>query len=219
MHLSIYQAGESLFVGEMTIEMSKYTKQYETYTKGKFIAIFQSIFYLISSYKIYIIDVTEEFNDVFTDCYKELKKVTKNIRIEDNIDQGDTTGIEEFGAVILRGNRIVLTRSLDNEWQGMQLPSVPANTGEDPFNTAIRAIDELCDIEEGEMEFINVPPVIIYNGFSNDVRQSRGVKKRGNITIFPMYATAPPPGNSPLFNLFNRFIIKLMYLSIFSLYY
>ena len=59
---------------------------------------------------------------------------------------GQQTSLEgcdmEVGAVVLRGNRMVLARSpVKKEWKGMQIPSLPLADGEDPYDCAMRAIE------------------------------------------------------------------------------
>ena len=46
----------------------------------------------------------------------------------------------EVGAVVLRGNRMVLVRSLKKEFEGLRVPSLPIAEGETPEQCAIRAI-------------------------------------------------------------------------------
>ena len=59
---------------------------------------------------------------------------------------GQQTSLEdcemEVGAVVLRGNRMVLARSpVKKEWKGLQIPSLPLADGEDPYDCAMRAIE------------------------------------------------------------------------------
>ena len=56
----------------------------------------------------------------------------------------DKTSLEdcrmEVGAIVLRGNRMVLARSLNKEYQGLRIPSLPLDKDETPEACAIRAI-------------------------------------------------------------------------------
>ncbi len=80
----------------------------------------------------------------------------------------DFTKVERHvGALVLRGNRCILVRSISNEWRGMRIPSVPfpeeEYDNESPHEAAIRAVEEYADVEPSEVKVIpHVPPVMIY---------------------------------------------------------
>ena len=90
------------------------------------------------------------------------------------------------GALLLRGNRCVLVRSLASPpaWSGMRLPRLSMRPHEPPIECAIRAAAEACDIEEHidtELERMPaVPPAALQ-------------LEAGRALIFPLYATRPPP--------------------------
>ena len=95
-------------------------------------------------------------------------------------------GADEVGALVLRGNRCVLVRSLSRPqaWRGMRIPSVPPHQGEAGYLTAMRAASELCDID-APGEFLPlpvIPPVALYK------------PGRGRVLLFPLYAAHGPVG-------------------------
>ena len=57
--------------------------------------------------------------------------------------------MDTIGALVLRGNRCVLVRSLSKPpaWEGMQLPKVVPRAGETAMAAAMRAADECCNID------------------------------------------------------------------------
>ena len=46
----------------------------------------------------------------------------------------------EVGGIVLRGNRVVLVRSLKQEYEGLRIPSLPPSEGESAEACAIRAV-------------------------------------------------------------------------------
>ena len=94
---------------------------------------------------------------------------------------------EEVGALVLRGNRCVLVRSLSKPaaWAGMRIPSVTPQAGEAQAATAIRAASELCDIDINTelLPLPAVPPALLY--------RPGGVR----VWVYACYAArGPPPG-------------------------
>ena len=70
------------------------------------------------------------------------------------------------GALILRGNRCVLVRSLTRppQWSGMRVPSAEVLPGETAVEAAVRAASDLCDIDAAG-EIVHLPqlaPVAIF---------------------------------------------------------
>lgn len=101
---------------------------------------------------------------------------------------GDATGQERLvGGLILRGHRCILARSLEKEWEGLRIPWVAANRGETPAATAMRAVSELCEIDEEEIFLLQgVPPVAL------------AVPGLPTILVHVLYARhAPPEGSTP----------------------
>jgi len=97
--------GKQLFLSHVKVEMNRYTKQYER---------------------------------ICDDITPELAKITLEKPAEELIDATSldwSTCDHHVGALILRGNRCVLARSLKKEWGGMRIPSVLPKPGESPqFN-------------------------------------------------------------------------------------
>ena len=54
----------------------------------------------------------------------------------------------EVGAIVLRGNRMVLARSLNKEYQGLRIPSLTLGKEETPEACAIRAITRYIQSED-----------------------------------------------------------------------
>ncbi len=94
-------------------------------------------------------------------------------------------GTAEVGALVLRGSRCVLARSLSDPpaWRGMRIPSVLPRDGESAHDAAVRAASEFCDID-GETEVVHlpaVPPAVIYRPGG------------GRVWVYALYAARPPP--------------------------
>ena len=146
--------GRMLYLSTLTVEMNKYSKQYESTTE----------------------DITDD-----------LLKVE---HVSNNNGSIDLASIDwakcerHVGALVLRGNRCILVRSLSGEWDGMRLPSVVPKEDESPLSAAIRSLVELTEVESSEVTALEmISPVTVYapNG-RNIVMQ-----------LYPLYATAPPP--------------------------
>lgn len=145
--------GRMLYLSTLTVEMNKYSKQYECTTE-----------------------------DITGDLLK-VEHLSNNGTID--LASMDWAKCERHvGALVLRGNRCVLVRSLSGEWDGMRLPSVVPKEGESPLSAAIRSLVELTEVESSEVRALEmISPVTVYapNG-RNVVMQ-----------LYPLYATAPPP--------------------------
>jgi len=150
------EMGKTLFLSEVKVEMSKITKQYERNCE----------------------DITSD-----------LDIIIRHSKPEDEGEM-DTSTIDwskcesQIGALILRGNRCVLVRSLTNQWEGMRLPSLIPKSNETPQETAIRAVVEYTQVDANEVKILpHVLPVAVYapNGRSIIVH------------LYPLYATEPPP--------------------------
>jgi ADP-ribose pyrophosphatase YjhB (NUDIX family) len=88
------------------------------------------------------------------------------------------------GALVLRGNRCVLTRSLYQEWEGMCIPSVVPEPDETPHDAAVRAVFEFADVEDSEVRVLTqVLPVAIYAPDGRPIL----------VELYALYATNPPP--------------------------
>ncbi len=89
-----------------------------------------------------------------------------------------------IGALVLRGNRCILARSLSQEWEGMRIPSVIPKPSETPSDAAIRAFMEYTEAEADEVQVLqNVLPVAIYAPDDRSIM----------VELYPLYVTSPPP--------------------------
>ena len=124
------------------------------------------------------LDVTAELNEPEPESADEAE-------VETNVDIDACT--QEFGGLVLRGNRCVLCKSLEGAWEGMRVPSLPPDDEDDeaPLACALRAVDELCEIdaEEDAMPLPHIQPVSIYMPGGEPVV----------VTLFALYAANPPP--------------------------
>ena len=85
------------------------------------------------------------------------------------------------GALVLRGSRCVLVRSLTDEWKGMRIPSVEVLGSESYLEAAVRSVEEQCDIDAEEIiHFEHVQPIMVY-GYEIPV------------LLHLFYAKSPPP--------------------------
>ena len=106
------------------------------------------------------------------------------------IDVTDPGQQQWAGALILRGNRCVLVRSLESPpaWPGMRIPRLAIHPHESAIECAYRTAAETCDIEEHvetELERLPaVPPAAMH------------LSETKRALIYPLYATRPPPEGS-----------------------
>ena len=95
------------------------------------------------------------------------------------------------GALVLRGNRCVLVRSLASppDWSGMRIPFVKLGEGESAPDGAVRAASEYCDIDgQAEVELLrHIPPVTLYMDVNGPQHEQRCV------LVYALYAVQPPP--------------------------
>ena len=146
--------GKMLFVSLVRVEMNKFSKQYERNC---------------------------------TEITADLLQITH----PSTTDAGaDATAIDwstcerQIGGLLLRGNRCLLVRSIFDEYEGLRIPSVVAEAGESPHETAIRAVSELAEVDETEMRALyHVPPVYVYAPNQRELL----------VELYPLYATSPPP--------------------------
>jgi len=99
--------------------------------------------------------------------------------------------VRECGALILRGNRIVLSRDLENDATIMSIPSCELDIccNEDPMACALRSIDEKCDIDDPTEQ------VIVLNHLL-PVRLFRPNGENKIVDIYFMYSKNPPPSDA-----------------------
>ncbi|CAE7372022.1 unnamed protein product [Symbiodinium natans] len=82
------------------------------------------------------------------------------------VHSDDATDGAEVAALVLRGSRCLLVRSLEGNWQGMRIPTIEAEPNEDTVQTARRCIEELCDVEGSEVEqILALPPLPLYKSY------------------------------------------------------
>lgn len=149
------QVGKSLFMSLMTVEMNRHTKQYERNCQ----------------------DITARLTEIVLPT-KE-KESTMDISLIDW-----STCERHVGALVLRGNRCVLVRSLAGAWTGMRIPSVALRPDESPHEAAIRAVVEFTEVEKTEVKILpHLLPVPIYAPHG----------RPRLVHLYPLYATEPPP--------------------------
>jgi G3E family GTPase len=152
---SYNNVGKTIFMSSMKVEMNRYTKQYERICD----------------------DVTE-------DLIKVAEKITEEESIVDRSKIDWSSCEHHVGALVLRGNRCVLARSLSQEWKGMRIPSVVAKPGESPGMAATRAAVEFTKVDAAEVSVLpNVLPVAIYAPNGRSIL----------VELYPLYANEPPP--------------------------
>ena len=93
--------------------------------------------------------------------------------------------VREVGGIVLRGNRIVLVRSLKKEFAGVRIPAEAPREDESDEACAVRAVSRYCEID-GDEE-VRVLPFV-----------PRGVVYRPNsrpvvLTLVALEAVHPPP--------------------------
>ena len=97
-------------------------------------------------------------------------------------------GVSWAGALVLRGNRCVLVRTLGSPSLGMCIPFAELRAGESAVDGAVRAASDSCDIDgPAELELMqHVPPAALYigDGTSSD---------RRCVLVYAFYAVQPPP--------------------------
>ncbi len=149
--------GRSLYLSTLTVEMNKYSKQYERTTE-----------------------------DITADLF-ELKMMDHTSKTNGTLNLASVNWAQcehHIGALVLRGNRCVLVRSLSGEWDGMRLPSVAPKEGESPISAAIRSVVEFTEVDSSEVTALEmISPVTVYAPNGRNVV----------VQLYPLYATAPPP--------------------------
>jgi len=151
--------GRKVYFGELTVEMSPFSKQYE-HASG----------------------------DITDDIIKAWRCPTKAMDVDDSYVEVD--GPPLAGAMVLRGSRCVLVRSLFDpaEWPGMKFPATKRMTEENEsyLDAATRSLTQLCNIDPEEViPLEDVPPIMI-NG--------NGCPYGSVLLHFFCAANPPPPG-------------------------
>lgn len=105
----------------------------------------------------------------------ELVDITSEVQSSEKEFGGDESALtgmldashKEVGALVVRGCRCILVRSLEKtpQWQGMRIPTVEAEPDEEVTKAAQRSIEELCGVEGSEIEPLpGLPPIPLYVG-------------------------------------------------------
>jgi len=147
--------GKSLWFSQVSVEMNRYTKQYDRIS----------------------VDIT-------SDVWKERTPVLGEGNQSESTATVDwATCPREIGALVLRGPRCILIRSLKGEWKGMRIPTtVPQSPDETPVDVAIRSVVQHCEVDPDEVRPLShIAPVSLY--------APQGVL----VTVYPLYAVQPPP--------------------------
>jgi len=149
--------GQSLFATQITVEMNRYTKQYERNCE----------------------DITKSLTDMIDESHTETDVKTINW----------SSCETHIGALVLRGNRCILVRSLQHEWIGMRIPSLPRQPEESPADTIGRILVEFTEAGADDVTFL--PQVLPVSVFAPNGRPIL-------VHLYAAYATEPPPRDSPL---------------------
>eukprot|EP00588_Corethron_pennatum_P007645 CAMPEP_0194297466 /NCGR_PEP_ID=MMETSP0169-20130528/58968_1 /TAXON_ID=218684 /ORGANISM="Corethron pennatum, Strain L29A3" /LENGTH=487 /DNA_ID=CAMNT_0039047275 /DNA_START=246 /DNA_END=1709 /DNA_ORIENTATION=+ len=147
--------GKSLFATRVTVEMNRVSKQYERNCE----------------------DVTNSLTEMIYD--------PAAAPTSDGAPVDWSACERQVGALILRGNRCVLARSVAGEWAGMRLPSLPALPGEPPAFTVGRAMETFTGADADDLELLeHVAPVYVY---------ARHDGRPVLVCLYAAYAVDPPP--------------------------
>jgi len=143
--------------------------------------------------KLFVSNVKVEMNRFSKQYERNCLEITSDLMTifetktndEDGVDTIDWLNCEKhIGALLLRGNRCVLVRSISGEWEGMRVPSLVPNPNEAPHETAIRAVMEFADVDACEMRALpHVLPVAMYAPNGRPIM----------VELYPLYATSAPP--------------------------
>jgi len=129
---------------------------------------------------------TKQYEQLSEEITSDLLKFVEQPN-DDSLDmaQFDWKNCEQHvGALVLRGNRCVLVRSLKGEWKGMRIPSLPICNTESINDTAIRAVVKHTGVELSEVTVVDmISPITVYapNG------------RRVVMKLLVLYATNQPP--------------------------
>jgi len=149
--------GKTLFMSQLKVEMNRSSKQYERHC----------------------IDITSDLMLVSLPPkdMEQKEETIMNVKDWSNCER-------HVGALVLRGNRCVLARSLSHEWKGMRIPSVVPKPDESSHAAAVRAVVEFTEVEATEVRVLkHVLPVSIYAPNGRYIL----------VELYPLYSTEPPP--------------------------
>ena len=147
--------GKMLFCSEVVVEMNKISKQHERNC----------------------MEITAELLAIIEPESDEDEVADPNAIDWSTVEQ-------HVGALLLRGNRCILVRSVYGEWEGMRIPSVAPFPEETPQEAAIRAIADFAEVDDDEMQVLpHVLPVALYAPNGRPIL----------VHVYPLYAVSPPP--------------------------
>mmetsp|Transcript_27409 Transcript_27409/g.66562 ORF Transcript_27409/g.66562 Transcript_27409/m.66562 type:complete len:1032 (-) Transcript_27409:204-3299(-) len=167
--------GKSLFCSDIKVEMNKYHKQYDRLcqdiTKTDLVQVDETI-----------IRSTPKRNETATEV-----AASPQTPLDWNHCQ------KHVGALVLRGNRCVLVRSLTGAWQGLRLPSVALQPGETATKATLRAVQKYTEVDAASevQSLANVLPVAIYDSVVNDDDDGNHTPRM--VELHALYAVEPPP--------------------------
>uniref|UniRef100_A0A7S4ASH4 CobW C-terminal domain-containing protein n=1 Tax=Pseudo-nitzschia australis TaxID=44445 RepID=A0A7S4ASH4_9STRA len=152
--------GKMLFVSQMKVAMDRYSKQYErTYS-----------------------DVTSELPLIAASATNDHENEESTALDRSAIDWSACE--RHVGALILRGNRCVLARSLSKQWTGMRIPSLVPKQDETTHAAAIRAATEFTGVDASELKPLpHILPVAVYAPNGRSIL----------VELYPLYAKHAPP--------------------------
>ena len=159
--------GKSLFLSHVTVEMNRHSKQYERNCEDRTAKL---------SEMIKTVTATDDADNNLTDSLLTADGSSK-------IDWA--TCFKHVGALVLRGNRCVLVRSLSTQWKGMRIPSVAVRPNESPHDAVLRCVLEFTEVDAAT-EVVALPyvlPVSIYAPNGRPILTH----------LYAVYATQPPP--------------------------
>ncbi|KAJ1616932.1 hypothetical protein T492DRAFT_518562 [Pavlovales sp. CCMP2436] len=154
------EMGRSLWFAELRVEMSRFTKQHELRATDAS-ALCSAELVACSPED----SATDDLSAAGADGPDAAAPVLAPETAAPAPAQEDAAG-SVVGALILRGNLMVLVRSLaaPADWAGMRIPTVVARAGESALDAAMRAVAEQCDIDSSG-ELLPLPellPVALY---------------------------------------------------------
>ena len=165
--------GQSVFWGEITFEMSRDTKQSVTHVHE----LDAHELARAASLKAPVVTAVAEHSS------------PRSVVATPTETDGSAQPRQLVGALVLRGNRCVLARSLDSppKWKGMRIPMVALAPGESQIESAIRAAAEFCDIadewKDSELGALpSIPPVALHLD-----------EEATAALVYPLCALRPPP--------------------------
>jgi CobW/HypB/UreG, nucleotide-binding domain/NUDIX domain len=163
--------GKMLFCAQLTVEMNRNSKQYE-----------RLLFDITNDLTTVLVDDTTA---VIDDNHQA--DTASNMVVDWSRNNGEQKQ-RHVGALVLRGNRCVLVRSLEGAYSGLRIPSVVMvdDGDETPHAAAIRAVVEATGVDAAQVTPLSecILPVHIYGppGYPNVLLQ-----------VYALYATEPPP--------------------------